>query len=96
MDFGSAISAIKSEEKVQRSIWVTEGRNWLLMLTEGLTSVPAGSFTNAALAAIVADLPGGVVNVAPVLTLFVPGNGVHFGWVPEAVDVLATDWNVIT
>jgi hypothetical protein len=96
MNISQAVSAMQSGSVVQRAVWVTEGRNWQLFLTASVTGVPAEDFTNAALSALVASLPGGVVNVAPILTLYVPGNGVHFGWVPEQVDVLATDWQVIS
>jgi hypothetical protein len=102
MNISQAVTAMQSGSKVQRAVWITEGRNWLLFLTAGVTNMPAADFTNAALSALVASLPGGVINSAPILTLYVPhlsggtGNGsVHFGWVPEQVDVLATDWTVV-
>jgi hypothetical protein len=96
MNIGQAMEAMKTGSVVARQIWTTQGRNWKLYYTAGVSAVPAANFTNAALAAFVATLPGGVANVEPAVYLRDGANNIHLGWAAEQVDMFAEDWYIVT
>ncbi len=89
MDFGEAIRALKSGDKVQRSGW--NGKGMWLALSPGNPSLAAEKFW-AGPNADYARQNGGAAAVLPCITMKTATGEILMGWLASQTDMLADDW----
>lgn len=92
MDFGQAIAAIKSGERVSRSGW--NGKDMWLAYSPGSAALPAEKFW-APPNRTYAEQLGGTAPVLPCITMKTATGEILMGWLASQTDMLADDWGVV-
>lgn len=90
MNFGQAIAALKSGDKVARAGW--NGKGMFLIYVAG-SKVKAYHGTPYADAKIVDDV--GMVTINPHIDMRTSTGEMQPGWLASQTDMLADDWEVV-
>jgi len=94
MDFGGAISALKSGEKVAREGWNGKGMWLSLSGFIGGVDVHADNFWSKHNADF-ANESGGTVKVLPAITMKNARGEIVMGWLASQEDMLSEDWVIV-
>ena len=92
MNFGQAIEAAKTGERVAREGW--NGKNMWVTYSPGDKALPADKFFSPANKAF-AEGNGGSAEVLPCFTMKTADDKILIGWLASQTDMIAEDWNVV-
>ncbi len=94
MDFGDALRALKSGQRIAREGW--NGKGMWLSLSGGLTGqyVAAEHFWSLHNAKA-AEQQGGFAHVLPAITMKNAKDQIVLGWLASQEDMLSEDWVVL-
>lgn len=94
MDFGEALRALKSGQRVAREGW--NGRGMWLSLSgpDGPRSVPSSAFWSENNRRY-AEECGGDALVMPCITMKAADGSIVMGWLASQKDMLAEDWFIL-
>jgi hypothetical protein len=93
MNFGKALEAMKSGERVSRAGW--NGKNMWIAYSPGSRSLPAKSFWSGPNKRFAEDEGGGFAPVLPCITMKTVGGEILMGWIPSQTDMLSEDWGIV-
>ena len=88
VDFGEAINALKSGNKVARAGW--NGKGMFLWLKRGITI--EASWCHDELLKALAEDNGGSIEGLPTICMKTADNKILTGWLANQTDMLSTDW----
>ncbi|MCQ4363049.1 DUF2829 domain-containing protein [Mycobacterium gordonae] len=93
MNFGEAIEALKSGEKVARKGW--NGKGMFVYFVQG-TDIKAVDLRGAALKHVgySQESPDSVVKVSGHIDMKAADGSIVVGWLASQTDVLAEDWEI--
>jgi hypothetical protein len=92
MDFGEALRALKSGQRIARSGW--NGKGMWLAFSPGSKKLPADKFWSPANREWVAAGPG-YADVLPCITMKTATGEILMGWLASQTDMLSEDWEVV-
>lgn len=93
MNFGDAIYALKSGQRVARAGWNGKGM-WLSLSCDGSREIPSHNFWSDNNAAYAIER-GGTATVLPCITMKTATGEILMGWLASQSDILAEDWMVV-
>ncbi len=92
MDFGDAIRALKSGEKVAREGW--NGKGMWISLVPGIPNAGPGDVYGPQVpVAIVYGKQG--IKVHPRIDMKAADNSIVVGWLASQTDMLSDDWEIV-
>lgn len=90
MDFGGAIRALKSGEKVARSGWNGKGM-WLCMVP-GVENAGPDMLFGPQIAVAIRNRG---VTICPRIDMKAVDDSIVIGWLASQTDILAEDWEIV-
>jgi hypothetical protein len=93
MDFGEAIKALKSGERVCRAGW--NGKGMWLSYSPGSQALPAANFWSPCNKSF-AEQNGGTAEVLPCITMKTADGKILMGWLASQTDMLPEDWGIVS
>lgn len=92
MNFGQAIEALKSGQRVRRAGW--NGKGMWLAHTPGSTISKADARSGAVLAKAVHE-PSETITIGAHIDMRAADGTVVVGWLASQTDMLADDWQIV-
>ncbi len=94
LNFGDAVTALKSGKRVARTGW--NGKGMFLFLLPAADKIPTKVINDPALRAVIESEVGGeTFDALGSIRMFTADKKILTGWLASQTDILAEDWQIL-